>query len=75
MFCLVFLQSLPFVAGIAWSPNSGCVLATCSDDKKALIWDIGSIGTRQDEPQIEPCLAYDAAGEINQVLCASELNF
>lgn len=55
------------VNGIAWSPNSGCVLSTCSDDKKALIWDIGSSGSRQDETPFEPCLAYDAGGEINQI--------
>jgi len=34
---------------------------TAGDDQKALIWDISSI------PKVDPILAYDATGPINQI--------
>lgn len=49
------------VNGIAWAPHSACHLCTAGDDQKALIWDISSI------PKVDPILAYDATGPINQI--------
>lgn len=49
------------VNGVAWAPHSACHLCTAADDQKALIWDISSM------PRVEPILAYDAAGPINQI--------
>eukprot|EP00039_Didymoeca_costata_P023771 m.8200 g.8200 ORF g.8200 m.8200 type:complete len:400 (-) comp3853_c0_seq1:103-1302(-) len=54
------------VNGIAWAPNSSYYICTAGDDKKALIWDISSSRPNVDSV-IEPCLAYDAGGPINQV--------
>lgn len=49
------------VNGLAWAPHSSCHMCTAGDDQKALIWDISSI------PKVDPILAYDAAGPINQI--------
>mmetsp|Transcript_107022 Transcript_107022/g.149212 ORF Transcript_107022/g.149212 Transcript_107022/m.149212 type:complete len:347 (+) Transcript_107022:84-1124(+) len=49
------------VNGVAWAPHSSCHMCTAGDDQKAFIWDISSM------PDVEPILAYDAAGPINQI--------
>eukprot|EP00038_Savillea_parva_P008132 m.174951 g.174951 ORF g.174951 m.174951 type:complete len:353 (-) comp13902_c0_seq1:181-1239(-) len=49
------------VNGLAWAPHSSCHLCTAGDDQKAFIWDILPM------PRVEPILAYDAAGPINQI--------
>uniref|UniRef100_A0A7S2RS73 Uncharacterized protein n=1 Tax=Rhizochromulina marina TaxID=1034831 RepID=A0A7S2RS73_9STRA len=68
----VRMPSLPYaelgahtasVNGVAWAPNSSCHICTCSDDRSALIWDIGSAPTTINDP----ILAYNAEGHINQV--------
>ena len=51
------------VNGVTWAPHSSCHLCTASDDKQALIWDVGGIPA----PVEDPILAYTAGGEINQL--------
>ncbi|KHN82847.1 DDB1- and CUL4-associated factor 7 [Toxocara canis] len=51
------------VNGLAWAPHSACHICTAGDDHQALIWDVSSMP----RPVEDPILAYQAAGEVNQV--------
>ncbi|VDN00980.1 unnamed protein product [Thelazia callipaeda] len=51
------------VNGFAWAPHSSCHICTAGGDNQALIWDIHTMPRSIDDP----ILAYQAAGEINQV--------
>jgi len=48
----------------AWAPHSSCHICTAGDDSQALIWDLSSMPKR---PVEDPILAYNAAGEINNL--------
>jgi len=52
------------VNAVAWAPHSSCHICTAADDSQALIWDLSQIPKR---PVDEPILAYNAAGEINNL--------
>lgn len=70
------------VSAIAWAPHSSCHLVSSGDDSQALIWNLQQ---KQDDrtlfpaappaaaaaAQQEPILAYQAAGEINNVKWSS----
>ena len=49
---------------IAWAPHSSCHICTAGDDSQALIWDLSTMSKR---PVEDPILAYNAAGEINNL--------
>lgn len=51
------------VNALVWAPHSSCHIATCSDDKQALIWDL----TQLPVPSGEAYLAYSAAAPINNI--------
>lgn len=51
------------INALNWAPHSSCHIATAGDDAKALIWDLSPMP----EPVSAPILAYEAAGEINQM--------
>ena len=52
------------VNAVAWAPHSSCHICTAGDDSRALIWDLSPMPNR---PVEEPILAYNAAGEINNL--------
>jgi WD repeat-containing protein 68 len=52
------------VNACAWAPHSSCHICTAGDDSQALIWDLSCIPKR---PVEDPILAYNAAGEINNL--------
>ncbi|GAX29526.1 WD repeat-containing protein 68 [Fistulifera solaris] len=52
------------VNAAAWAPHSSCHICTVGDDNQALIWDLSSMSKR---PVEDPILAYNAAGEINNL--------
>jgi len=52
------------INAIAWAPHSSCHICTSGDDSQALIWDLSSMAKR---PVEDPILAYNAAGEINNL--------
>ncbi|KAK6753550.1 hypothetical protein RB195_012878 [Necator americanus] len=51
------------VNGISWAPHSSTHICTAADDAQALIWDVHEIP----RPILDPILAYQAAGEVNQI--------
>jgi DDB1- and CUL4-associated factor 7 len=52
------------INAIAWAPHSSCHICTAGDDSQALIWDLSQMPKR---PVEDPILAYNAAGEINNL--------
>ena len=52
---------------VCWAPQSEHHIATCADDKQALIWDINLKSSNKYAVE-DPILAYGAGGEINQML-------
>jgi WD repeat-containing protein 68 len=70
------------VNSISWAPHSSAHICTAGDDHQALIWDLSSIsangGSHQGTVQfsatgqgLEPILAYNAGGEVNQLQWSS----
>lgn len=66
------------VNATAWAPHSFCHICTAGDDSQALIWDLSSTSVRNVDEQISmhfmsetynlnPILAYNAEGEINNL--------
>lgn len=51
------------VNGLSWAPHSSTHICTAADDAQALIWDVHEIP----RPILDPILAYQAAGEVNQI--------
>lgn len=52
------------INAVAWAPHSSCHICTAGDDSQALIWDLSAMPKR---PVEDPILAYNAAGEINNL--------
>lgn len=55
------------VNAVFWAPQSEHHIATCADDKQALIWDISQKGASKFVIE-DPILAYSAGAEINNML-------
>lgn len=55
---------------LSWAPHSSAYICTAGDDSQALIWDMSSLGNNQ-EPGLDPILAYNAGQEINQLQWSS----
>ncbi|KAK6029460.1 WD domain, G-beta repeat protein [Ostertagia ostertagi] len=51
------------INGLSWAPHSSTHICTAADDAQALIWDVHEIP----RPILDPILAYQAAGEVNQI--------
>jgi WD repeat-containing protein 68 len=59
----------------AWAPHSYCHMCTAGDDSQALIWDLSKQGEDpnnqnpfiSDTQNLNPILAYNAEGEINNL--------
>ena len=70
---------LACVNATAWAPHSYCHICTAGDDSQALIWDLSSSSSSRhgDDPismsfmsethNLNPILAYNADGEINNL--------
>ena len=56
------------VNAVAWAPHSSCHICTAADDSQALIWDISGMSKR---PVEDPILAYNAEGEVNNLVWSS----
>lgn len=52
---------------VCWAPQSEHHIATCADDRQALIWDM-SVKTASKFAVEDPVLAYTAGAEINNML-------
>lgn len=50
-----------------WAPQSEHHIATCADDKQALIWDVSMKNANKIEIE-DPVLAYTAGAEINNMI-------
>lgn len=56
------------VNAVAWAPHSSCHMCTAGDDSQALIWDLSAMHQQKAASAVEdPILAYNAAGEINNL--------
>lgn len=55
------------VNSVCWAPQSEHHIATCADDKQALIWDM-SLRPSNKHVIEDPVLAYGAGSEINNML-------
>ena len=55
---------------VCWAPQSAQHIATCADDKQALIWD-SSLKSSSKSTIEDPILAYQAAAEINNMIWCS----
>ena len=53
------------VNAAAWAPHSSAHVCTAGDDAQALIWDLSQMTKR---PVEDPILAYNADGEINNLM-------
>ena len=53
------------VNACAWAPHSSAHICTAGDDSQALIWDLTAMTKR---PVEDPILAYNADGEINNLM-------
>lgn len=53
------------VNACAWAPHSSAHICTAGDDSQALIWDLSGMTKR---PVEDPILAYNAQGEINNLM-------
>lgn len=51
---------------VCWAPQSSAHIATCADDKQALIWDVTQTAANKYTVE-DPILAYTAAAEINNM--------
>ena len=56
------------VNAVAWAPHSSAHVCTAGDDSQALIWDLSAMSKR---PVEDPILAYNADGEINNLMWSS----
>lgn len=63
------LVQLGAVTGAAWAPQSASHICTVGDDCQALIWDLSMIPRAVEDP----ILAYNADGEVNQLVWNSAL--
>lgn len=55
------------VNALSWAPQSSLHIASCADDRQALIWDISQRAPNKFEIE-DPVLAYSAGAEINSML-------
>uniref|UniRef100_A0A7S2KXX1 Uncharacterized protein n=1 Tax=Leptocylindrus danicus TaxID=163516 RepID=A0A7S2KXX1_9STRA len=56
------------VNALAWAPQSSCHICTAGEDWQALIWELSKM---TQSPVEDPILAYNAEGEINNLLWSS----
>ena len=56
------------VNAVAWAPHSSIHIVTAADDSQALIWDIANMSKG---PVVDPILAYNAEGEVNNLQWSS----
>ncbi|KAI3425781.1 hypothetical protein D9Q98_007756 [Chlorella vulgaris] len=66
------------VNAICWAPHSAGHLCSAGDDSHALIWDLGMLGQQPEGAapasvgsSLDPILAYNAGGEVNQLQWSS----
>lgn len=56
------------INALSWAPHSSCHICTVGEDRQALIWELTKL---KHSPMEDPILAYNADGEINNLLWSS----